>query len=286
MSRWRRGPRPWLLSLAIVAAGLNGGCGPGQAPQPVQSSASAPLTGTVSIKVDGDQPGWGELTLPSTYSGFDVDMSRWIADRHKFQPSLSVIATADREQELMKSDGKMLVIATYSITDKRRQKVGMAGPYIKTQQGVMVRAGDTSIGNVADLKGKHVCTAEGTTSESQLNHIGATVTTRAGFGECIEELRKGLGVQAVSTDLLILHGFANKHSELHVVENLAFGASEQYGIGFKKGDIATCQVLTALIKDFIISGTWDVYYTNYRFPESLRATSRPDPALLDSCDSP
>jgi glutamate transport system substrate-binding protein len=274
-----------LLSLSLCAT-LMACTVPGD-PNTEQSNPAEgdPLTGTISVKVDGDQPGWGKLTLPSTFSGFDYDFSNWLADREEFQASHSTIASKDREQVLTDSDGRMLVIATYSITDPRRQKVGMAGPYIITQQGVMVRKGNKSIRSTSDLIGKLVCTADGTTSRQQLEALGAVVTLRDGFGACNQLLiANPPQVDAVSTDVLILYGFARENLELQVVEDVAFGNTEQYGVGFKRGNLAMCKVLTEAIKQFIISGQWDTFYRNHGFPERLKDFSRPDPNLLDECD--
>ena len=46
-----------------------------------------------------------------------------------------------------------LVLASYSITDERRQVVGQTGPYFITGQQLMVKKG-SDITSVADLKGK------------------------------------------------------------------------------------------------------------------------------------
>lgn len=271
------------LCLLLAACLAAAGCGSGDSPDngPTSPGRDA-LSGTISIKIHSDQPGWSLLTPPATYSGFDYDLGNWLAHEQDFQPSYSTVVSAAREREITGSDGRMLVIATYSITDARRKLIGMAGPYMRTQQGIMVRRGDTSIRSSRDLVGKIVCTAGGTTSAEQLKNLGAKVTEREGFTQCRDEL-ENKRVQAVSTDQLILYGFANNDPALAVVPDVTFGNAEQYGIGFRKGDLDMCRELTEAIKKFIVSGTWDTYYTNQRLPEKLRASSRPDPNRLDDC---
>ena len=45
-------------------------------------------------------------------------------------------------------------MATYTINDERKQKVGFAGPYYVAGQDIMVKAGDTSITGKESLDGK------------------------------------------------------------------------------------------------------------------------------------
>ena len=65
--------------------------------------------------------------------------------------------TASRSSQKDRVD---LVLATYSITDERRQIVGQAGPYMVTGQQVLVKK-DSDIKGIEDLKGKEVCSVTG-----------------------------------------------------------------------------------------------------------------------------
>jgi len=55
-------------------------------------------------------------------------------------------------------------VATYSITDARKEKVSFAGPYFIAGQSLLVRSDDTSITGVDSLKGKKLCSVTGSTS--------------------------------------------------------------------------------------------------------------------------
>ena len=57
-----------------------------------------------------------------------------------------------------------MIVATYSMTDERRAKVGFAGPYLVAGQDLLVRADDTSITGPDSLDGKRLCSAAGSTS--------------------------------------------------------------------------------------------------------------------------
>ncbi|MEV4842470.1 transporter substrate-binding domain-containing protein [Micromonospora matsumotoense] len=282
MVGWRKWSRVGLAFVTLIA-----GC---STPKPVSTTTPTPIVrsdGPVvkSIGVDGDQPGFSLVTGVGKYDGFDAEFVQWLVDQHKWNARPFVVAAKDREQVIQEdSAGETIVISSYSITDKRRKLVGMAGPYLKTRQGVLVRAGEKRVRSTNDLRVLSVCTVTGTTSEEQLREQDVTrLTLLDGFEECVGLLKSGR-VDAVSTDLLILYGFVKaEKGAVEVVPDLTFGKSEEYGIGFKLGDTAMCVLLTDSIKAFIDSGTWRTYYRNHDFPPDREDDSRPDPNNLDPC---
>ena len=60
-----------------------------------------------------------------------------------------------------------MVVATYSITDARKEKVSFAGPYFIAGQDLLVRADDTSITGPDTLNGKKLCSVTGSTSAAE-----------------------------------------------------------------------------------------------------------------------
>ena len=58
-----------------------------------------------------------------------------------------------------------MVVATYSITDKRKEKVSFAGPYFIAGQDLLVRADDTLDHRARTRStGKKLCSVTGSTS--------------------------------------------------------------------------------------------------------------------------
>ncbi|MFI2662968.1 transporter substrate-binding domain-containing protein [Micromonospora carbonacea] len=277
--------RKWSWTVGLAFAAFLSGCpapDPSPTPAPVVRSGAATVK---SIGVDGDQPGLSMVTGVGKFNGFDAEFAQWLINRNKWNARPFVVPSRDREAVIQEDPaGETIVISSYSITDERRKLVGMAGPYLRTRQGVLVRAGENRVGSTNDLQELTVCTVTGTTSEKQLREQGITrLTLVDGFGECVE-LLKSRQVDAVSTDLLILYGFAKvENGAVEVVPKLSFGNFEEYGIGFRRGDMAMCERLTESIKDFIDSGTWRTYYRNHDFPPELEDDSRPDPNNLDPC---
>jgi glutamate transport system substrate-binding protein len=259
---------------AVALVGLlSSGCG-GDEP--------APEPTVLHFGLQTDQPGLG-FTDTQRHSGFEYDMASWLADRLDVQFAV-VNVKPDQREEFIKSGAVDLMIGTYSKTDARVKEVSFAAPYMLTQQGAMVLATDTSLNSFDDLKdGRVVCAARGTTSIEQLKERHVNVFEATGDGACVNAMLSGRDVRAVSTDQLILRGWANHDKRLKVVESVAFGHQERYGIGLKKGDTALCEKVTAALKEYLLSGVWENHFRNNLGPDLPVLDHKPDPNHLDPC---
>ena len=107
----------------------------------------------------------GNIGLLKAVEGFDPEMGKIMA------ASLGIDAdditwkeTISDNREPFLQEGEVdLVIASYSITDERREVVGQAGPYYVTGQQFLVGA-DSDISTLEDVKGTEVCSVTGSTS--------------------------------------------------------------------------------------------------------------------------
>jgi len=244
--------------------------------------------GGINVGAVTDAPGFGELEPGSNIrEGFDVDLYRWFGNHvpPTFTP-IPVDVTIEERVNALRDGRVQLVVATFSITDERRESIGFAGPYLLTHQGMMVRAGDTRIRSAKDLTGMTVCTLSGSTSLIQLNEgvlrNQIVLTVEKSNKQCVDRLLSGQ-VDAVSTDQIVLDGLAAADpTRLSVVDGFTFGAEERYGIGLPHGDTAACEIMTAKIREFITSGSWDQFFDKH-FPGADHANYKPDPYNLDSC---
>jgi len=163
------------------------------------------------------------------------------------------------QRETLISTGQVdMVVATYSITDARKEKVSFAGPYFIAGQDLLVRADDTSITGPDSLKGKKLCSVTGSTSAQKVKdtYPGVQLQEFATYSECLPALANK-GVDALTTDDTILAGFASQpeYAGKFKVVGKPF-SEEKYGIGLKKGDTATCEKVNAAITKMISDGSW------------------------------
>jgi len=170
---------------------------------------------------------------------------------------IEFVETVSKDREAAIDNGNVdIVVASYTINDERKQIVDFAGPYLVTHQDIMVGAGDSSITGAADLNGKKVCSATGTTSAANIATKApqAELTLFDTMTECAEALREGR-VAAVSTDEPILIGLvANSGGAFKLVE--APFSDEPYGIGLPKGEVALRSLLNDRLAEIERSGEW------------------------------
>ena len=244
-------------------------------PEPVSAPgttmAAIQARGFIRVGIKYDQPAFGVRdTATGDVRGFDAEIAKLLAigifggsvgdlgTRVQFQEAVS----KDREA-LLQNGSADIVIATYSITPTRSEKVDFAGPYFRARQDIMVRTGETSITSVDDLTGRRVCTVRGSTSLQNLlnRNPKAEVVLRDTYSECATELSLG-EVDAVSTDQPILAGYAHQSGGTLKVLNNPF-SDELYGIGIAKGDEALRTFLNTRLEEIVANGDWARAHRSY-----------------------
>ncbi|MQY18926.1 glutamate ABC transporter substrate-binding protein [Nocardia macrotermitis] len=226
-----------VLVLTVVASG----CGSGSPRTAVQDAAAGKLT--VGIKFD--QPGMGLQNRDGTFSGFDVDVATYVAGKLGVAPqhiTFKEAPSAQRER-LIQSGQVDMVVASYSITDQRKQQVDFAGPYFVAHQGLLVRADNTSIHDPNSLPtGSTLCTVAGSTTVDQVKREfphGVKLIEYDTYSLCVEALQSRM-VDAVTTDDIILAGYqARSPRLLKLLGPITLDGKpvqELYGIGLRKGD--------------------------------------------------
>lgn len=205
--------------------------------------------GKVRVGVKEDQPGLGYMdAVTGERTGFDVDIARWIAAELGFstdQIEFQTIPSANREQAIINGDIDFYV-GTYSITDKRKQQIGFAGPYFITGQGLLVAADNTDITSDKDLAGKTVCSATGSTPIQNIkdNYPDTKTVEFDTYSQCVDALKDG-SVDAVTTDQAILIGYAAQDPDALRVVGEPFSV-EKYGVGVPKDDAALRHFINAV----------------------------------------
>ncbi len=274
----------WVMVAVILVLALMGGaCGGEQNPaldpgdDAPSTDQSAPPTfdagttmdalqkkGRIVVGVKFDQPGFGQSN-PATgkVEGFDVEIAKLVAagifggDAAAAEGKIEFKESVSKNREPFIQNGEVdLVIATYTISDTRKQVVDFAGPYFVAQQDIMVKKDDNSIKSVNDLNGKKVCTAKGSTSEKNLRAkaANADVTLFDTYSQCAEAMTDGR-VVAVTTDNTILAGLVQASNGAFKLVKAPF-SDEPYGIGLKKGDQPFRDFINERLEEIFDNGEW------------------------------
>ena len=246
-TRIRRIARRALAALAAVACTMS------------LAACDADESGKIRIGIKFDQPGLG-FKKSGTYVGFDVDVAKYVAKKLGYSEDEIVWKEApSKQREAMLQNGDVdMILATYSITDERKNAVSFAGPYFVAGQDLLVRKDDHSINGPEDLNGKRLCSVTGSTSAATVKEKFASevqLMEQPGYAECATALFSGI-VDAVTTDDIILAGLASaSRGKLRVVGKPF--TQEYYGVGIKKGDTALAKKINAAITEMIKDGSWE-----------------------------
>jgi glutamate transport system substrate-binding protein len=240
--------------------------------------------GSIKIGVKYDQPGLGFKDAASDVpTGFDVEMAKVLAASLGLDPEnpdeVEWVETISDNREPFLEDGTVdLVLASYSITDERRQVVGQAGPYLVTGQQLLVAA-DSDIEDVADVEGEEVCSVTGSTSLDNIEAEGAKPVGFDTYSECVEKVLDGT-VSAMSTDGTILAGYAAQNEgELKVVGEEF--SEERIGVGYSQDYPEMCQWIVDTITEAYENGTYEEAFNATLGPSGVEVPELPE---MDACE--
>lgn len=213
--------------------------------------------------------------------GFDAGvaqlLTRYIlgdAAKYKF----TQVNSSTREQVLI-NDQVDLVLATYSITPARAEKISFAGPYYTSQAGVLVKSNNSTIQSYNDLAGKKAATQAGSTGPAILAQFApkATVQEFQTHQEALDALRQGR-VDAYVTDHTLLLNALSLGTGDAKLAGAPFGAQDPYGIGLPKGSDGVAFV-NAFLKKIQTDGTWAKLWT-VAIGQRTGSTAVPTPPAL------
>ena len=260
-------------SLALATAACGGGdtggttgTQPAANPSFQAGSTMAQLAQADRIRIGRkfDQPLFGLKGLDGKPQGFDVEVGKLLAaDLGIPDQNIEWVETVSANREPFLQQGRVdLVIATYTINDKRKEVVDFAGPYYVAGQYIMVEKGNPlGIQGPDDLTGKKVCSVSGSTPAANIrtNYPQAQLVEFDGYSKCAEALKTDQ-VQAVTTDNVILLGLIDRDKESFELVGKPF-TQEPYGIGLAqdRDDLRHWinERLQAMFQDGRWRGAWD-----------------------------
>ncbi|MFL2001782.1 glutamate ABC transporter substrate-binding protein [Microbacterium sp. A1-JK] len=230
-----------MLALTACASGDLGGSAPEVTPESEDTfeagttMAELAEAGEITIGTKFDQPLFGLNGLDGP-EGFDVEIGKIIAAKLGIsEENINWVEAVSANREPFIQNGEVdMVIATYTINDKRKEVVSFAGPYYMAGQSILTLSDNEDITSEQDLVGQPVCSVTGSTPAANLTELGANVVLTDTYSNCLEPLRNG-AVVAVSTDNVILAGLAAQNEGEFKVVGEPF-TEEPYGIGLALDD--------------------------------------------------
>jgi polar amino acid transport system substrate-binding protein len=204
-----------LLMSTIVIGGLVG-CGNSASTsqgksEPAKAAASSieeiKKRGTIKIGVFSDKAPFGYVDSNGKNQGFDVYVAKRFAkdllgDESKVEFVLVDAASRVAYLESKKVD---VIMANFTVTDERKQKVDFANPYMKVSLGVVSPDG-AKITSEDQLKGKKIIVAKGTTAETYMtkNHPDVELIKFEQYSEIFQALKDKRGDAILSDNTEVI----------------------------------------------------------------------------------
>jgi glutamate transport system substrate-binding protein len=241
--------------------------------------------GKVTVGVKYDQPGLGfKGATDELPSGFDVEIAKLLVADLGIDPSDTEAVNyketiSDNREPFLQAGEVDLVLASYSITDERRQVVGQTGPYMVTGQQLLVKK-DSDIKSVADIKGQEVCSVTGSTSLDNVEAEGAKPRGFDTYSECRDQVLDGT-VDAMTTDGSILLGYAALNPDELEVVGEPF-SEERIGVGYPKESPEMCEWINGVLQEAYDDGSWA---EAFELTLGKAGVETPEPPALDKCQA-
>lgn len=233
----------------VLAMSLLTGCG---------SSAK-----TFTVGFDAEFPPYGYRADNGEYVGFDLDLAQEVCTRKGWELVKQPIDWDAKDMEL--SSGAIDCIWNGFSINGRENDYTWSVPYVDNSQ-VIVVAANSGIQTKADLAGKIVAVQKDSSALAALNdeENKENIALRDSFEKLIEyadyntafmDLEQG-AVNAVAIDIGVAQYQISQRAEGAYVMLSEQLASEQYGIGFLKGNEALRDEVQAVLDEMVKDGTF------------------------------
>jgi polar amino acid transport system substrate-binding protein len=195
--------------------------------------------------------------------GFDVDVAGEVTRDIFGNPSqveYRILSSDERITALQKGEVDV-VVKTMTITCDRRKLVNFSTVYLDAAQRILAPR-DSPITKPADLSGKRVCVAKGTTSLQRIREIAPPpiLVEVVNWADCLVTLQQRQ-VDAVSTDDSILAGLVSQDPYLHIVgPNMD---TQPYGIGVQLDNTGLVRFINGTLERLRRDGTWNTLYRKW-----------------------
>ena len=221
---------------------------------------------TFTVGFDAEFPPYGYRDESGEYVGFDLDLAAEVCDRQGWELVKQPIDWDSKDMEL--STGAIDCIWNGFTMNSREDDYTWSDPYIDNSQ-VFVVAADSEIENKSDLAGKVVAVQKDSSALAALNdeENKDNIALRDSFSQLIEyadyntafmDLEQG-AVEAVAIDIGVAQYQIDKREEGAYVmlagdDNKL--ASEQYAVGFKKGNEELRDTVQDTLDEMVKDGTF------------------------------
>lgn len=217
--------------------------------------------GTLIVGFDQDFPPMGFVGDNGEYTGFDLDLAKEVASRLGLEYKAQPVAWDSKDMEL--ESGNIDCIWNGFTMNGREDDYTFSVPYVDNSQ-VIVVADNSGIEKLTDLAGKTVgvqaasaaldlLQSEEEGGQKELADTFGALNEFADYNTAFTELQAG-ALDALAIDIGVAKYQLNSRGEGFKILDETLN-TEQYAIGFKKGNDELCDIVNADLQKLADDGT-------------------------------
>lgn len=255
-----------MMALTVTAASLLAGCGgssdgSSDAGLDSQDTSTAEFTekaegDTFTVGFDQDFPPMGFVGEDGEYTGFDLELAQAVCDKMGWEFVPEPIAW-DAKDAMLESGAIDCIWNGFTING-REDEYTWSDPYLDNSQVFVVRA-DSGIESAEDLAGKTVdvqtdSSAQAALEDNQeLSSTFGNLQVIADYNTGFMELESGV-VDAVAMDIVVAsYQIESRDADFVILDDVI--STEEYGVGFAKGNEAVRDQVQTALEELAADGT-------------------------------
>ena len=271
-AKWKR-----LVTAILMMALL---LGPIVSMQTPARAADGEDDNTFIVGFDAEFPPYGYKDDNGEYVGFDLDLAQEVCDRNGWTLKKQPIEWNSKDMEL--NSGSISCIWNGFTMNGREDDYTWTKPYVDNSQVVVVRK-DSGITQLSDLSGKVVAVQADSSALAALTGEDASEGNKAlcetfkdlqqvgDYNSAFMNLESG-AVNAICMDIGVAnYEIESRGDKFMMLEDRL--SSEEYGIGFKKGNTELRDKVQATLLDMLADGTFDEIAEKWGLEESICLTA-------------
>lgn len=266
-----------LLLVSVIAAAALTGCGGGEESETQQATEDAAEEDaaeedaaeegassdgkTFTVGFDAEYPPYGYMDDNGEYTGFDLELAQAVCDIEGWELVKKPINWDSKDMEL--NSGSIDCIWNGFTMNGREDEYTFSVPYVDNSQ-VIVVAEDSGMEGLADLAGKTVgvqaasaaldlLQSEEEGGQKALADTFGSLNEFADYNTAFTELQAG-ALDALAIDVGVAKYQLNSRGEGFKILDETLN-TEQYAIGFKKGNQELCDTVNADLQKLANDGT-------------------------------
>ena len=235
---------------------------------------------TFVVGFDAEFPPYGYKNDDGEYVGFDLDLAQEVCDRNGWTLKKQPIEWNSKDMEL--NSGSISCIWNGFTMNGREDDYTWTKPYVDNSQVVVVRK-DSGITQLTDLADKVVAvqadssalaalTGEDASEENKILCASFKDLQQVGdYNSAFMNLESG-AVDAICMDIGVAnYEIESRGDKFMMLEDRL--SSEEYGIGFKKGNTELRDKVQATLLDMLADGTFEEIAKKWGLEESICLTA-------------